>query len=134
MTWTCTLIDYRRGMTVSNGLRVGDMFYLPGEGISVGISARYQARALSEFYLKHNYKRPPLFLVVPGPKLLCIDSQDIYDCPPKYADYSVAGKAPKITMRPSLKTPDYHGWLQYGVLTADCQGRKYDKEGRLIKD
>lgn len=131
MTWTCTMIDYRRGMTIENGLKVGDMFYLPAEGRSVGVSIRFQARNLSKFYHEHNSNRPPLFVVVPGPTLLCLDSINIYDCLPKYADYMVSGIAPKITLRPSLKTSDYQGWLQHGVLTSDCRGRTYDESGRL---
>lgn len=125
------MVDYRRGMTVSNGLKVGDMFYLPPEGIGVGIGIRFQARELSKFYHQNNNKRPPLFVVVPGPTLLCIDSIDIYDCPSARTEYMVSGTAPKITLRPYLRTPDYQGWLQHGILTSDCIGRTYDKSGKL---
>ncbi len=33
------------------------------------------------------------------------------------------GTPPKITANPSIKSPNYHGWLQDGVLSDDIDGR-----------
>lgn len=36
------------------------------------------------------------------------------------------GEPPRITARPSILTPHYHGWLTDGVLSPDLEGRTYD--------
>lgn len=38
------------------------------------------------------------------------------------------GDPPRITVRPSIGTPDYHGFLIDGEFTADIEGRSYDGE------
>lgn len=35
------------------------------------------------------------------------------------------GEPPKITARPSIASPGYHGWLTDGVLSDDLEGRSY---------
>lgn len=35
------------------------------------------------------------------------------------------GTVPNITARPSIGSPNYHGWLTDGVLSDDLEGRKY---------
>ncbi len=35
------------------------------------------------------------------------------------------GTPPRITARPSILTPNYHGWLTDGVLSDDLEGRQY---------
>jgi len=36
------------------------------------------------------------------------------------------GEAPNITLTPSINwVGQYHGWLQNGILTDDCEGRTY---------
>lgn len=36
------------------------------------------------------------------------------------------GEAPRITARPSIASPGYHGWLTDGVLSPDLEGRTYE--------
>lgn len=39
----------------------------------------------------------------------------------------VTGEMPVITVSPSINAAGaYHGWIQNGVLTDDCEGRKYE--------
>lgn len=35
------------------------------------------------------------------------------------------GEPPRLTARPSIASPGYHGWLTDGVLSADLEGRTY---------
>jgi hypothetical protein len=35
------------------------------------------------------------------------------------------GEPPTITARPSIASPNYHGWLTNGVLSDDLEGRRY---------
>lgn len=35
------------------------------------------------------------------------------------------GEPPRITARPSIASPGYHGWLTDGVLSPDLEGRSY---------
>src|SRR4051812_42934345 len=104
MSWTCTMIEYQRGMTVypDGGLKVGHMFFLPDEDRSVGIGIRFQARALSPYYYSHNKARQPVFIVVPGPTLICVDTFE------NGLQWQVTGTPPNITVRPSIITKDYH--------------------------
>lgn len=39
--------------------------------------------------------------------------------------WAITGTAPKLTASPSIAAPKYHGWLRDGVLTPDCEGRRY---------
>lgn len=39
--------------------------------------------------------------------------------------WTITGTAPRLTASPSISTPRYHGWLRDGVLTEDCEGRRY---------
>lgn len=36
-----------------------------------------------------------------------------------------SGEPPRITARPSIASPGYHGWLTDGVLSDDLEGRSY---------
>ncbi|HET8627443.1 MAG TPA: hypothetical protein VFL91_08485 [Thermomicrobiales bacterium] len=37
------------------------------------------------------------------------------------------GEPPALTARPSILTPQYHGWLTDGVLSDDLEGRRYQE-------
>lgn len=41
--------------------------------------------------------------------------------------WTVNGDPPNISVSPSINAVgDYHGWLQNGVLSDDCEGRRFD--------
>lgn len=42
--------------------------------------------------------------------------------------WEVSGPPESLSASPSIKTDDYHGFLQNGVLTDDAEGRQYPKE------
>lgn len=137
MPWTCRMVEYKRGMhpRKDGGLTVGDMFYLPPEDKGVGLSVRFVSRGISKYYYENNLNRCPLLVIIPGPMMFCVDtmawSNGIF-----YGDgWTVTGEAPNITMHPSINIGGtYHGWLQNGILSDDCEGRTYDEEGYQIRD
>lgn len=124
-------------------LPIGTMFYVPP---SIDLEQPdnldwpwwYASKVkLSEYYFTHNSHRRPLLLKTPsnsgyGPikgDMFCIDGacfrsengDTLY-----YGGWSVTGDAPNITMYPSINLSGiYHGFLQNGVLSDDCEGRKY---------
>ncbi len=45
---------------------------------------------------------------------------------PNGTGWKVTGDAPKITVEPSINVVgSYHGWIRDGVITDDCEGRKF---------
>jgi hypothetical protein len=44
------------------------------------------------------------------------------------------GTPPEITMSPSINfTGSYHGWVQNGYVTEECEGRRFDDLGRRVR-
>lgn len=67
--------------------------------------------------------------------LVRLPNRGIFDIHSKSADgtpWTVTGQAPNFTVSPSVNYhPNdhhngWHGWLQNGILTDDCEGRRYD--------
>lgn len=45
--------------------------------------------------------------------------------------WNVSGEIPNVTATPSINCVGvYHGWVTNGVVTDDCDGRKFDDVGR----
>lgn len=142
MTWTCNLIEAKDIMH-SSQLRVGDMFYAPRDYL--GKEEGYEdsplawmfvyakSYKLSEHYNQVNKSvRPPLLVQLPGKSIFCIDGMCIADGK-YYGGWIVSGVAPNITVTPSINAQGvYHGYLTNGVLSDDCEGRKYDERGNQI--
>lgn len=73
--------------------------------------------------------------------LVMLPNRDIFDIYSKSSDgtyWTVTGDAPNFTVSPSINCKHdvgdsapwwalrgWHGWLQNGVLSADCEGRQY---------
>lgn len=47
------------------------------------------------------------------------------NAPGKLPGWDRSGQPPRLTARPSILTPRYHGWLTDGVLSDDLEGRVY---------
>lgn len=132
MTWTCELVDYPGDWT---DLSVGQMFYGPTEAEALagdekwdGIVKMY-AKHLSDYYRANNAHRRPLFVIMPGMAVFCIDGQT-HSNGVFAGGWTVTGEAPNITVQPSINLGGvYHGWLQNGVITDDCEGRQYNEDG-----
>lgn len=74
------------------------------------------------YFREHADRRPPLIVRLPGHAGdFCVDG----DYGGEF--WTVTGDPPNITVSPSIHAPGlYHGWLQNGVLTDDCEGRKLE--------
>lgn len=153
--------EYFAGTVDFDALHVGEMaFYHLGKPCAAVTELRRlqdQDRIhLSAHYFAHNSSRPPLILKLPGDLYFLVDGQCYsptctkcgakhgwrHEACPKggehaprghYDGWKVSGTPPRITVEPSIHYPDYyHGWLKDGVISDDCDGRKFDAAGKRI--
>lgn len=147
MSWQCRLIECNQE-TSSKTLKIGDMFYAPtleevhasklldpGHRSSLWwFYAMSKPTRLSDFYKQHNSHRRPVLIWLPNRILFCIDSGRTSAGIYSREGWTVSGTPPLITITPSLNLEhQYHGNITNGVMTDDCEGRRYDEEGRLIR-
>lgn len=138
MNWPCKLVDdvvFKRGETP-----IGTMFYGPTLEEAKADPKRWngwirlQVGYLSDYYRANNTHRRPLFVVLPNNDLFCVDGQ-CWKMGEHYGGWTVTGEPPDITISPSINIGgSYHGFLQNGVISPDCEGRLYDAEGYLIRN
>lgn len=107
-----------------NGLEPGMAWYCPWlydpAAPEPGLkSEREKWGYLSRFYWADwSDKRPPICVVCPNGQHWLIDSKSSNG-----DGWKITGEPPLITASPSILVPGYHGFLQNGVFTADCEGR-----------
>jgi hypothetical protein len=83
---------------------------------------------LSEFYWRDwATKRPPICVVCPNGETWEVDRPSSNG-----PGWQVTGDFPRITCRPSIVVPGYHGWLTDGVFSADIEGRGPTGIGRPL--
>jgi hypothetical protein len=130
MSWKCRFIHQpplrEEGSVDWSKLAVGDMWFyeLPAE--------RWEKAHLTKHYWEnHSQRRGPLVVLLPGPNWFLIDGQ-CYSTERGYYDgWKVTGKAPLITVTPSIHIQGrYHGHLKNGVISDDVDERKFDAEGK----
>ena len=79
-----------------------------------------------EYHRDWAAKRPPLVVVLPDGNDFCIDSVTISDGVLGDHGWQVTGEAPSVTLSPSINVKgSYHGYIQNGVITDDCEGRTF---------
>lgn len=129
MAWQCQMREPPTAADRKAGVRVGDMWYAPWM-----ISGTETARYMLDHYLSTRYaaehmaRRPPLMVRLPGGIDFCIDSRA--DSPGGESGWTVTGEPPAITVSPSINVMHhYHGFIREGVITDDCEGRRYSQEG-----
>lgn len=87
---------------------------------------------LSPEYHRDNAHRPPVVVVLPGKCIFVVDACTYADGGPGPHGWKVTGTPPRLTVAPSINVSGtYHGWLRDGVLTDDCEGRRYDERGHV---
>lgn len=70
---------------------------------------------LSKFYWRDwSHLRPPINVLCPNGTEWCVDAKSSNG-----DGWKVTGSVPKITARPSILVPGYHGFLNDGVFTGD---------------
>lgn len=130
MSWECRLIEYEN--QTWDDLKVGDMFLVPKVEDEYELSWPFvSARQsnLSEFYHQNNSGRQPIVVVLPGRALFCVDGK-CRNSQGSYGGWTVTGVAPFITVQPSINLGGiYHGFLQNGIISDDCEGRQFPSKG-----
>lgn len=128
MSWTCKLHAAR-----PENPQIGDMWPLPmpfeetPEFVASGQpypNGRSPMEMFSEEYRRDWFpRRAPLVVMLPGTGTFCIDSMASGNHP---HGWTVTGDAPNVTLTPSVNAVGvYHGWIQNGVITDDCEGRTF---------
>lgn len=146
MPWTCRLITAKHKTTRGGtGKRkwsarivvdeatgkapvVGDMYFAPWA------LKQNSADSWAPHYLaRPEPRRPPLFVMMPGHRVLCVDQRYFNKDGWYGSGWTLSGEAPKITLVPSINLGGaYHGYITAGVITDDCEGRKYGPDGSLL--
>jgi hypothetical protein len=124
VSWT---LRFRERPKDDDPPKVGDCWYAP-EMVN-----EYRDHYLQ--YLSDEYKttwlgkRPPIIVQLPGGKFgfgFCIDEGARNNGVWSTHGWTVTGELPKITVSPSINCIGiYHGFIHNGVLTDDCEGRKF---------
>ncbi|MFA6046657.1 MAG: hypothetical protein WC718_16855 [Phycisphaerales bacterium] len=124
MTWQCRLVDRETALARGEQSQVGDMWFLPAM-LNPEHGSFYLDNILSAEYQRDWLgKRPPICVVLPGGHWFNVDSQ-ASGAGDKHG-WTVTGEAPNITVHPSINcVGTYHGWLRNGVLSDDCEGRRF---------
>jgi len=83
---------------------------------------------LSDAYIakwKGSSYRLPHIVRLPDGSDFCIDGP-CYDNGKRYGGWEVTGEPPMVTLSPSINIRGYyHGWIKDGVISDDCEGRKF---------
>jgi len=128
MPWTIRMVPAPGpdpGDTPWKDLRPGDMWFAPyllehPEGHPFRPALKYFQR---------NSGRPPLVVALPcvggGRVDWCVDGPCWKDGKVYGDGWDVSGEPPLITVAPSINIIGaYHGFIQNGVITDDCEGRR----------
>ncbi len=139
---------------VGYDLQVGDCFYYRDPGpeydwVNDALNLHWFRFFCKEDRLSENYKqqprpaRPPILVYLPGRSLFCVDGACWRTVPDPngrgsrveyYGGWTVTGSAELLTVSPSINCVGiYHGFITDGVITDDCEGRKYDELGRTVR-
>lgn len=130
MPWACRLIEWRKGKTGLD-LRPGDMWFhsdrFRNEAGYLNWPFMFsKASKLSDFYRQNNIHREPVLIWMPCKEVLCVDAM-CWEGTRLYGGWQVTGEPPLITVSPSINLAGaYHGWIQNGIISDDCEGRTYE--------
>ena len=84
-------------------------------------------------------RRAPILICLPddgsSPTIWCPDCMAWNSAQGSHGHgWEVNGVLPNVTITPSINYPGrYHGWVQAGVVTDDCEGRRFNACGNLVK-
>lgn len=154
MSWPIRFIEMPTNPAQDGyNLKIGDCFYYQDPGpeydwAADALNLRWFRFFCKEDRLSENYKqqhratRPPILVYLPGCSLFCVDGA-CWSSVPKpdgqgsvveyYGGWTVSGTPQLLTVSPSINCVGiYHGFIQNGVITDDCEGRKYDETGRQM--
>jgi hypothetical protein len=134
MPWTCFKVKSMR-MTDWQPSETGGqsrwMLYTLPDGREVefkdlppGAMWHSSEQPVDSFYAKCN----SIMVVLPGKTIWPMN-----EVTREGARWEVSGEIPNVTSSPSINYVGiYHGWVQNGVVTDDCEGRKFDALGNKL--
>ncbi len=110
--------------------QVGDCFYRPD-------FLKAWPGELAPLYYASNAHRPPICVVLPGFAWWVVDSYSSRDTRGGPGGWTVTGDiqpgTPTLTCSPSIDYGKrYHGYVQGGAITDDCEGRKFAADGSSL--
>jgi hypothetical protein len=129
MPWPIVLYTSREEAKAQLGfVPVGAMWPYETELPTLDAWCEAFAPAVAHRYLReHKHLRPPLFVKLPDGTEFCIDFCSSREIPAGGGEgWGCKGDAPLITISPSINVVgSYHGFIQDGVITDDCEGRTF---------
>lgn len=125
MPWPCRVYESAEAARAEHGyLPVGAIYPATwlidrAEGwLASSLSPRYRADWMAS--------RPPYVVKLPDGTEFCIDSRATRDGQFVGDGWTVAGELPRVTLSPSINiVGSYHGWIADGVISDDCEGRRF---------
>lgn len=128
--WQCHLIPWDEWMRLGpRGRPIGAMTLASAE------HAERIAFLLSPEYRRDwAGRRPPVLVMLPSRYAWPIDRLATDDNGSMLTGgWTVTGDPPAVTVNPSISLKGrWHGWIRGGVITDDCEGRRYDADGLLL--
>ena len=107
--------------------QVGDAWQILPAEIKMGADGRsyWYGYRISMSFEVQSARQNPIAVVLPsayGGIHFCVDS----DWTDADGSWTVSGHLPNLTLSPSVNLVGiYHGWIQNGVISDDCEGRKF---------
>ncbi len=122
----CRMVDYparSRGAQDTERVQPGDMWFMRRAEWEIDPELlRVNDTYAPEYWRDNAAKRPPLCVVLPSGDWFAVDGT----ASDNDHGWTVTGNPPNITVSPSINAiGSYHGWLQNGVLSDDCEGRRF---------
>ena len=127
MPWPIVLYESAEAARIAGGgsAQVGAMWPLTRD---VDEWCQTFAEEVAPRYLReHRHLRAPLVVKLPDGSWFNIDTRAYSPDAGYHGDgWGCTGEAPNITLSPSINIVGrYHGWIQNGVITDDCEGRQF---------
>lgn len=117
MSWPCYMVEAIENVhpkRIGSVFRIGDGPPITFDQLKVGACLRNEFRGR--------------VVKLPGPAWWYMDDKGSDGCL-----WKVTGEPPELTATPSINLVGrYHGWVTNGVVTDDCEGRKFDDFGKKI--
>lgn len=136
MTWKLRLVEF----TDIETLEIGDCFYTdiekykkigPPGYIPFPINFGRLDR-MSPHYFNNNSHRLPIVVFMPSQTFFCLDALEFSKKAFHGSGWAVTGNIENLSVFPSININGcYHGFIQNGIITEDCEGRVYNEQGAL---
>lgn len=117
MSWPCRLIK-EPSIADWDKIRPGDMWFIS------------RTSGADQLAPEHATRRQ-LVVCLPGPTHFAVYGPTWTKDGAGPHGWNVVGDPPNLTITPSINCSGvYHGYITNGVITDDCEGRKFNDQGR----